>query len=74
MFNEEKTNSNNHNPEVDRHTKSTSIQSQQNAVNIKKPEKLLLFGHTIIEFAAYFNRAISGKNRDSVLANPKIDK
>ena len=39
------------------------------ATNIKKPDKVFLFGHTIIIFSAYFNRAISGGKKDQVLTN-----
>ena len=41
------------------------------AVNIKKPEKLFTFGHTIIKFPAYFYRTISGQKRGPVLTNKK---
>ena len=44
------------------------------AVNIKKPEKVFLFGHTITKFLAYFNRAISGGKKGSSVDNQKMDK
>ena len=36
------------------------------AVNTKKPEKVFLFGHIIIKFPVYFNRAISGQKGISI--------
>ena len=44
------------------------------AVHITKLEKVFLFGHIIIKFSAYFNRAISGKKRDQVVSNQKVKK
>ena len=41
------------------------------AINIKKLEKVFLFGHTIIKFSIYFNRAISGKKGSSVKIKSK---
>ena len=41
------------------------------AVYIKQLEKVFLFDHIIINFSAYFNIAVSRKNRDQVLTNQK---
>ena len=42
--------------------------------NIKKPENMFIFCQIIIKLSAYFNRAISGKIRDQVQTNLKIEK
>ena len=35
---------------------------------------MFLYGHIIIKFLVYFNRAILGKNDDQVLTNQQIEK